>query len=101
MLTTKEIIHAPIEITLVARQVWSITGNRGDMISCSKGSLWITQEADPNDYVVEAGKDLWVTKSGCIVVEALKDAQFKYRLNELDNHIKDTQQLTNIQRIRA
>ncbi len=101
MLYKKAMIHTPTEITLAPRQLWSIQGNRRDMIRCTRGRLWITQEADYNDYIVEAGKDFWVTKLGSIVVQALDDARFKYCRTKLGMHIGDAKQPANVQRIRA
>ena len=56
------------------------------------GTLWITQQGDMKDYVIEAGKNFWVTKSGAVVVQALENAQFKYSLNELESHIESNTQ---------
>jgi len=94
MLHTKENLHTLTEITLAKFRTWTIEGDRrGDVISCLDGSLWITQEGDLKDYVVESGKDFWVTKPGTVVVQALNDAHFKYSLNELQNHIENHRQL--------
>ncbi len=101
MLSTKVVIHTPADITLAAHKLWSIEGDRRDTISCTIGSLWITQEADLNDYIVEAGMVFGVTTPGRVVVEALNDAHFKYSRNEFNYQIEDTKQLTNIQRIQA
>ncbi len=93
MLRTIENLHAPTEISLPKFKTWSIEGDRrGDVISCSNGALWITQEGDLKDYVVEAGKDFWVTKPGMVVIQALDNAQFKYSLNEQPNHIEANRQ---------
>jgi Protein of unknown function (DUF2917) len=62
------------------------------VISCISGALWITQENDLQDYNVEAGEVFWVTKPGTIIVQAMDNAQFKYSLNELQNHIEINQQ---------
>ena len=81
------------EISLAKHKLWSIDGDRrGDVISCLSGTLWITQEGDLKDYVVEAGRNFWVTKSGSVVVQALQEAQFKYSLNELESHIESNSQ---------
>jgi hypothetical protein len=89
MLNTKQNLHTLTEIMLPKHKLWSIEGDRrGDVISCSSGTLWITQEGDLKDYILYAGKDFWVTKPGAVVVQALDNAQFKYNLNELQNHIE-------------
>ncbi len=93
MLRTMETLHAPTEITLPKFKTWRIEGDRrGDVISCSHGSLWVTQEGDLKDYVVEAGKDFWVTRPGMVVVQALANAQFRYSLNEQPSHIETNRQ---------
>jgi len=89
MLNTKENLHTITEVTLAKHKMWSIEGDRrGDVVSCKSGTLWITQEGDLKDYILEAGRDFWVTKPGTIVVQALDDSQFKYNLNELKSHIE-------------
>ncbi len=93
MLNTKENLHTMTDISLPKFKTWSMDGDRrGDVISCSNGRLWITQEGDLKDYVVEAGKNFWVTKAGTVVVQALENSQFKYSLNELQNHVEINQQ---------
>ncbi len=94
MLNTKQTLHTLNSITLAKFKTWSIDGDRrGDVISCSSGTLWITQQDDLKDYVVEAGKDFWVTRPGTVVVQALENAQFKYSLEELQSHVEPNRQL--------
>ena len=89
MLNTKQNIHTITEITLPKHKMWKIEGDRrGDVISCVSGNLWITQEGDRKDYVVENGRNFWVTKPGTVVVQALDDSIIKYSLNEMPNHIE-------------
>jgi hypothetical protein len=89
MLNTKKNVRTLTEITLAKHKMWSIEGDRrGDVISCMSGILWITQEGDLKDYIVEAGRNFWVTKPGTVIVQALDDSQFKYSLNEMQNHIE-------------
>ena len=89
MLSTKVNVRPTTEVSLAKHKVWSIEGDRrGDVISCLKGILWITQEGDLKDYLVEAGKEFWVTRRGEVVVQALENSQLKYNLNELENHIE-------------
>lgn len=93
MLHTKENLHTYTDISLDKHKLWSIEGDRrGDMINCVTGNLWITQEADLKDYVLEAGKSFWVTKPGTVIIQALEKSQFKYSLNELQSHLEHNQQ---------
>ncbi len=89
MLQTKESLHTLTDITLAKYSLWSTEGDRrGDVITCLNGILWITQEGDLKDYVLEAGRSFWVTRPGLLVVQALDDSQFKYSLNELQSHVE-------------
>jgi hypothetical protein len=93
MLNTKQNVHSLTEITLPKHKMWTIEGNRhGDVISCKNGILWITQEGDLKDYIIEAGRNFWVTKPGTVIVQALDDSKFKYSLNEMEDHIEVNQQ---------
>jgi len=77
------------DISLTKYKMWHIAGDRrGDVIHCLSGLIWITQEDDLKDYIVEAGGDFWVTRPGTIVVQALDNSKFKYSLNELENHVE-------------
>jgi len=89
MLQTKLNSNPITEITLAKYKLWSIDGDRrGDVISCLSGTLWITQEGDLKDHVLETGRSFWVTRPGTVVVQALDNAQFKYSLNEMQSHIE-------------
>ena len=89
MLNTKTNIPTMTEINLAKHGLWTISGDRrGDVISCREGALWITQEGDMRDYVLDTGQDFWVTKPGTIIVQALQGTQFKYNLNELESRIE-------------
>lgn len=93
MINTKSNVHTLTEITLARYKTWTIEGNRrGDVISCTRGTLWVTQEGDLKDYVIESGRSFWVTKPGTVVVQALDDSKFKYSLNELHSHVEETRQ---------
>ena len=93
MLNTKTNQCKISEVSLAKHKVWSIEGDRrGDVISCTSGTLWITQQGDLRDYVIGAGKKFWVTRQGTVIIQALDDAQFRYSLNELESYIEDNKQ---------
>jgi hypothetical protein len=93
MLNTKQNIHIITDVTLPKYKTWTIEGHRhGDVISCTLGTLWITQDGDMKDYIVEAGRSFWVTRPGMVIVQALNDSKFKYSLNEMQDHIEVNQQ---------
>jgi len=93
MLNTKVNTNSLLDITLPKYRIWTIEGNRrGDVISCLHGTLWVTQEGDMRDYIVESGRSFWVTRPGTVVVQALDNSKFKYSLNELKDHIEENKQ---------
>jgi len=93
MFNTKVKVNTITDITLAQHKVWTIEGDRrGDVIDCLSGVLWVTQDGDLNDYVLDAGGKFWVTKRGTVVVQALQDGRFKYSLNEIKNHVEDNAQ---------
>jgi hypothetical protein len=93
MLNTKVKVNFNTDITLDKYRVWNIDGDRrGDMIRCLNGTLWITQEGDMRDYILESGQDFWVTKAGTVILQALENSKFTFSLNELPNHIEVNQQ---------
>jgi hypothetical protein len=47
----------------------------GTRIACLEGVLWITQEADRNDIVLEAGDTLTIENEGEALVQALQGAR--------------------------
>lgn len=93
MLNTKVNVKFNTDITLDKYCMWDMEGDRrGDVIRCLYGSLWVTQEGDLRDYILEPGQDFWVTRSGTLIVQALENSKFKFSLNELENHIEINQQ---------
>jgi hypothetical protein len=62
------------------------------VITCLNGTLWITQEGDFKDYVLESGRSFWVTRPGSVVLQALDHSRFKYSLNELQSHVETNRQ---------
>ncbi len=87
MLNTKESLRTMTDISLPKYKTWSIEGDRrGDVITCLNGTLWVTQEGDFKDYVLESGRSFWVTRPGTVILQALDHSHFKYSLNELHDH---------------
>jgi|GEM_PF-1101173 len=93
MLNTKINQKFNTDITLDKYSLWNVEGDRrGDVISCLSGSLWITQEGDLSDYVLEPGQEFWVTRAGTVIVQSLDKSKFKFSLNELQSHVESHQQ---------
>lgn len=67
------------EVNLRRASIWRAEGDlRGEKITCTAGQIWVTQENDLNDYVLNQGEVFWVTRSGTLVVQALTDGQFSF-----------------------
>jgi hypothetical protein len=65
-------------IALRKGEVWPITSSlRGLAIECRQGILWVTQEGDPKDYILEPGQRFVVARRGSVVVEACSDARLR------------------------
>ncbi len=44
----------------------------GSEIRCLEGILWVTQEGDPRDYILEPGETFVTHRKGKVVLQALK-----------------------------
>ncbi|MEW5721665.1 MAG: DUF2917 domain-containing protein, partial [Thermodesulfobacteriota bacterium] len=63
------------EMRLNKQELRPLVGDRvGARIQCVKGTLWVTQENDPNDHVLESGDQFTVTLRGKVVVQAMKES---------------------------
>ena len=69
------IIFTPMrKVCLPKGSMFQMGGNcEGQIISCQAGVCWITQEGDPQDYLLEAGEKLTVERAGLVVVQAITD----------------------------
>ena len=76
-------INPPDKIVdLSAGQGWALKGRRRPQtLFCLEGSVWVTQEGDIRDYILEAGDAFLVTMPGLVLVRALKPARIGYGLN--------------------
>ena len=66
-------IHAPV-LALDTGEVLVLDDAAGRRISARTGTLWITEEGQPDDRIVEAGHTLYVRHDGRTVVQALVPA---------------------------
>ena len=63
-------------IDLAVRETVTLPDVRSATLRVTRGTLWITQEEDPQDVVLRAG-DTWVVeRDGLTVVEAQDDVSF-------------------------
>lgn len=49
----------------------------GTTLWCDSGVLWVTQPGDCKDYVLTPGQKMTVTKRGKLVIEAMRDGDFR------------------------
>ena len=65
-------------LELQAGELWQADGDhRWRAIICHRGVIWITQERDMHDYVLQAGEMFLVTLPGAVMVQSLQDASFQ------------------------
>ncbi len=48
----------------------------GDRIECWSGCLWLTQDGDLRDVILEAGEGFVADRPGGAIVHALRDARY-------------------------
>ena len=58
-------------IYLKARELLPVRNGIGIEVKSLRGDLWITQESDPEDRIVEAGQSFVIDRSGITLVTAL------------------------------
>jgi len=66
------------EFTLPCCRLGKLAGDhRWKVIICHAGEVWITQQFDPEDYILKAGETFIITQLGTVVFEALKEARIQ------------------------
>jgi len=61
---------SPIPRHLRTREVLNIRHGRGLAVRCLAGALWITQDGDTDDVVLEAGECFVLDRAGLALVSA-------------------------------
>ena len=61
-------------VSLDSREAVTLPGIRGATLRVTQGTLWLTQEGNPNDVVLRAGDNFVVESDGTTVVEAMSAA---------------------------
>ena len=64
----------PGALRLAPGQTLRVTDAQGSTICCSEGSVWITEENQPKDVVLEAGACYELRRPGLALVHAFGDA---------------------------
>lgn len=57
--------------TRTHRGMLKLSDRIGDRVDCLDGSVWITQEGDPRDVVLDAGQSFTLDRGGTVIVCAL------------------------------
>ena len=61
-------------VCLKRRQLLKVRGGIGHAIVCHSGSIWLTQDRDRRDIVLEAGESFALDRTGLVLVQALEQS---------------------------
>lgn len=75
-------VESPV-LTLAAGQYFSLEDACGTRIEPFEGTLWITEEGEPRDFVVAAGEAFVVARPGRTIVQALEASRVELRDEDL------------------
>jgi hypothetical protein len=67
-------LDAPV-LALEAGQLFALDDARGTRIQPREGTLWITEEGEPKDFVVGPGEAFVVARAGRTLVQAVAPAR--------------------------
>ena len=62
-------------LKLKARQIVRVSGLHGARITCREGTVWITQDGDRTDTVLERGQSFGSEKTGQVLIYGLGEAE--------------------------
>lgn len=65
--------------TLARGAILRIPEPAGSRIDCLAGSLWVTQDNDPRDLMLEAGESCELSGRARVLVQALEPARLQLR----------------------
>lgn len=65
-----------LAVVLAQGALQSIEDGRGSSVQCLEGVLWLTQQGDARDIVLEAGDKAMIERDGTSIVFALSDTRF-------------------------
>jgi hypothetical protein len=69
------------ERCLSAREIERLAGIRkGNSIVCTNGVLWVTQEGDPEDYMLKKGEKFVANRQGVVLVQAFNESARRFYL---------------------
>ena len=64
------------EVRLLAREYIKVIDAKGSRIVCRRGKVWITQNRDTRDVLLEEGEAFTLDRNGVAIVQALAFAEF-------------------------
>jgi hypothetical protein len=70
-------VHAPRIVELAQDELVKMKARRGTSISCVRGQLWITEDWNSNDVMLEPGETHQSTGLGRIVIVAFAPSAFR------------------------
>jgi len=53
-----------------------VQAGQGSLVQCLNGTLWLTQDGDLRDIVLEAGDEALIERDGLSIISALSDSRF-------------------------
>lgn len=59
-------------LCLKRNQVVKVRGGIGHSIVCDSGTVWVTQNGDPRDIILRAGKSFTIDRNGLALVQAFE-----------------------------
>jgi len=62
--------------TLARGRLHRIEDGRGRLVQCLGGRLWLTQEGERRDIVLEAGDEAPIEHDGLTILSALRDSRY-------------------------
>lgn len=63
--------------TLAARSIVAVTQPLGKRIECLEGCLWVTQDNDVRDLVLDAGQAVTIDREQRVLIQALEPARLR------------------------
>jgi hypothetical protein len=66
-------------VCLAKSQAVTLTDAKGSQIRCLSGGLWITQDRDPRDVVLQAGESFTLDRAGPAIVWAFAQSSVEVR----------------------
>ena len=67
------------ELSLPREQLLRLTHPAGARLRPTRGTVWVTQDRDPRDWILGAGECLVIEGDAPVLVQAFADARFEVR----------------------